>query len=88
MSLRWWWHVRAFPDSAASHAGGRVSLTGNLTGIENRVEPRPILAKGPSVHGIDVDSLAMLERMNTGLASSGMWPVIANVLPLNATADA
>jgi hypothetical protein len=40
------------------------------------------------VHGIDVDNLAMLERMNTGLASSGMWPVIASLLPLNATADA
>jgi hypothetical protein len=31
------------------------------------------------VHGIDVDSLAMLERMDTGLASSGMWPVIASL---------
>ena len=73
---------------AASRTGGRVSLIGRLTGIEDRVDPRPIMAKGLTVQGIYVGSLAMLERMNIAVASSGMEPVIDRVFPLVETAEA
>ena len=73
---------------AASRTGGRVSLIGRLTGIEDRVDPRPIMAKGLTVQGIYVGSLAMLERMNSAVASSGLEPVIDRVFPLAESADA
>jgi NADPH:quinone reductase-like Zn-dependent oxidoreductase len=84
----WWWHVRAFPDSAASHAGGRIRLIGRLTGIEDRVDPRPIMAKRLTVPSLHVGSLEMLERMNTALTPNTMEPVIDSVFPLDAPADA
>lgn len=66
----------------AARTGGRVSLIGRLTGIGDRVDPRPIMAKGLTVQGIYVGSLAMLERMNHAVASSGMEPVIDRVFPI------
>ncbi len=73
---------------AAARTGGRVSLIGRLTGIGDRIDPRPIMAKGLTVQGIYVGSLAMLERMNSAVESSGLEPVIDRVFPLAETADA
>ena len=66
-----------FPRSlTASRTGGRISLIGRLTGIEDRVDPRPIMAKGLTVQGIYVGSVAMLERMTRAIDANGMEPVI------------
>jgi NADPH:quinone reductase-like Zn-dependent oxidoreductase len=73
---------------AACRTGGRVSLIGRLTGVEDRVDPRPIMAKGLTVQGIYVGSLAMLERMNAAVSSSAIEPVIDRVFPFDETAEA
>ena len=73
---------------AASRTGGRVSLIGRLTGIQDRVDPRPIMAKGLTVQGIYVGSVAMLERMTRAIAASNMEPVIDRTFTIDDAADA
>ncbi|UCH46996.1 MAG: NAD(P)-dependent alcohol dehydrogenase [Betaproteobacteria bacterium] len=73
---------------SASRTGGRVSLIGRLTGIEDRVDPRPIMAKGLTVQGIYVGSVAMLERMVRSIEASGMQPVIDRTFVIDDTAQA
>ena len=78
-----------FPRSlAASRTAGRVSLIGRLTGIEDRVDPRPIMAKGLTVQGIYVGSVAMLERMNRAVEICAMEPVIDCSFPIEDTVSA
>jgi len=78
-----------FPRSlAAARTGGRVSLIGRLTGIEDRVDPRPIMAKGLTVYGIYVGSVAMLERMVRGISASEMVPVIDQSFAIEDVGDA
>jgi len=78
-----------FPRSlAAARTGGRVSLIGRLTGIEDRIDPRPIMAKGLTVYGIYVGSVAMLERMMRGIEASGLVPIIDRRFTIEQTSDA
>ncbi len=72
----------------AARTGGRVSLIGRLTGIEHRVDPRPIMAKGLTVQGIYVGSVAMLERMIRSINASQIEPVIDRSFALDDIADA
>jgi len=72
----------------ASRTGGRISLIGRLTGIEDRVDPRPIMAKGLTVQGIYVGSVAMLERLTRAIGASGMEPVIDRTFSIDNVADA
>ncbi len=78
-----------FPRSlSAARTGGRISLIGRLTGIENRVDPRPIMAKGLTVYGIYVGSVAMLERMIRGIDASGIEPIIDHSFTIEEASDA
>lgn len=78
-----------FPKSlAATRTGGRVSLIGRLTGIQDRIDPRPIMAKGLTVYGIYVGSVAMLERMNRAIDAARLEPVIDATFSLDNVAEA
>jgi NADPH:quinone reductase-like Zn-dependent oxidoreductase len=73
---------------AAARTGGRISLIGRLTGIEDRIEPRPIMARGLTVQGIYVGSAAMLERMAKAIESNAMTPLIDCTFGIDDSADA
>ncbi|MGD2140587.1 MAG: NAD(P)-dependent alcohol dehydrogenase [Burkholderiales bacterium] len=78
-----------FPRSlAAARTGGRISLIGRLTGIEDRVDPRPIMAKGLTVYGIYVGSVAMLERLMRSIDTSKLVPIIDASFPIEQTSEA
>lgn len=78
-----------FPRSlAAARTGGRISLIGRLTGIEDRIDPRPIMAKGLTVYGIYVGSAAMLERMMRSIETSAMVPIIDRSFTIDQAGDA
>lgn len=72
----------------AARTGGRISLIGRLTGIEDRVDPRPIMAKGLTVQGIYVGSVAMLERMSRAIEASRMEPIIDRTFAIEDIAEA
>ena len=61
--------------NALSH-GGTVSLIGRLTGTENKIDPRPIVAKGLTVNGIYVGSVSMLQRMCRTIETKDVKPII------------
>jgi NADPH:quinone reductase-like Zn-dependent oxidoreductase len=73
---------------AALKNGGRLSLIGRLTGIEDRIDPRPIMGKGLSVQGIYVGSVAMLERMSSAIEQNSIEPIIDKVFPIQEAAAA
>lgn len=78
-----------FPRSlAAARTGGRISLIGRLTGIDDRIDPRPIMAKSLNVYGIYVGSVAMLERMMRGIETSGLVPIIDRNFTIDQASDA
>lgn len=72
----------------AARTGGRISLIGRLTGIEDRIDPRPIMAKALNVYGIYVGSVAMLERMMQAIEASGLVPIIDRSFPIDQTSKA
>jgi len=73
---------------SAARTGGRISLIGRLTGIDDRIDPRPIMAKGLTVYGIYVGSVAMLERMMRGIETSGLTPIVDRSFTIEQTGQA
>jgi len=58
---------------------GVISLIGVLTGIEDKVNPFPILTKSLRVFGIYVGSKTMQARFHNALETKGIKPVIDRV---------
>ena len=73
---------------SAARTGGRISLIGRLTGIDDRIDPRPIMAKGLTVYGIYVGSVAMLERMMRSIETSGLTPIVDRSFTIEQTSQA
>lgn len=67
---------------------GRISLIGVLAGFEGDTNPHPLLRKGGSLHGIFVGNRAMHENLVTAVEVNALKPVIDQVFPFEAAADA
>jgi len=72
----------------AVRVGGRVSLIGLLTGVQDVVNPMPILGKQIQVQGIFVGSREMFEAMNRAIALHQLRPVIDRVFPFEEAREA
>jgi NADPH:quinone reductase-like Zn-dependent oxidoreductase len=68
--------------------GGRISLIGVVAGGASEINPMPILMKSITVQGIYVGSREMFEAMNRAIALHQLRPVIDQVFPFEAAADA
>ncbi|MGH8316290.1 MAG: zinc-dependent alcohol dehydrogenase family protein [Steroidobacterales bacterium] len=60
---------------------GRIALIGAVAGFQGETNPRPLMRKGASLHGIFVGSRAMFENMNAAIEVNGIKPVIDRVFP-------
>lgn len=58
---------------------GRIALIGAVAGFQGETNPRPLMRKGASLHGIFVGSRAMFERMNAAIETNAIRPVIDRV---------
>lgn len=67
---------------------GSVSLMGVLTGFSDKVDTATILSKNIRVQGTYVGSVAMFERMNAALESSGLKPVVDRVFSFSQALEA
>ncbi len=68
--------------------GGSVSLMGVLTGFSDKVDTATILSKNIRVQGTYVGSVAMFERMNAALETSGLKPVVDRVFSFSEALEA
>ncbi len=60
---------------------GRIALIGAVAGFQGETNPRPLMRKGASIHGIFVGSRAMFENMSAAIEVNGIKPVIDRVFP-------
>jgi len=67
---------------------GSVSLMGVLTGFSDKVDTATILSKNIRVQGTYVGSVAMFERMNAALETSGLKPVVDRVFTFSQALEA
>src|SRR5262245_22368567 len=72
----------------AVRVGGRVSLIGLLTGVQDVINPMPILGKQIQVQGIFVGSREMFEDMNRAITLHQLRPVIDRVFPFEEAREA
>ncbi|NIO40510.1 MAG: zinc-binding dehydrogenase [Burkholderiales bacterium] len=66
----------------------QMSLISRFTGVQDRIDPRPVMAKSLAVQGVSVGSVMMLERTMHGIAANRMEPVIESTFRLDDIADA
>jgi NADPH:quinone reductase-like Zn-dependent oxidoreductase len=67
---------------------GRIALIGGVAGFQGETNPRPLMRKGASIHGIFVGSRAMFENMNAAIEVNGIRPVIDKVFPFDQAIEA
>ena len=65
--------------------GGHMSLLGLLTGMQGPISTRHIFLKNVHIHGVNVGSVAMFERLVRVLEHSSIDPVIDRVFPFDET---
>ncbi len=66
---------------ASTKTGGGIAVIGVLSGIGARLNIIPVLWKQIRLHGVYVGSRVMFERMNAGIAQTGLKPVIDQLFP-------
>jgi NADPH:quinone reductase-like Zn-dependent oxidoreductase len=67
---------------------GKVALIGVLAGLTGDANPRGLMFKGASLHGIFVGNRRMFEDMNTAIEINKIRPVIDKVFPFEQAAEA
>jgi NADPH:quinone reductase-like Zn-dependent oxidoreductase len=72
----------------AVRVGGGISVVGILGGINQQIDPLPILIRSVRVAGISVGSTSAFERMNQALESWKLRPVVDEVFPLERAQEA
>lgn len=73
---------------ACTKLGGRISLIGVLTGVDDAVNPLPALFNRLTIAGVYVGSKSMFEDMLRAFATNGVEPVIDRVFPFDDAIDA
>lgn len=66
---------------ASARVGGHLYIIGVLSGVQEPLDVRPILAKSLDIRGIYVGSAAMFHRMNAFMTEHHLQPVVDQALP-------